>query len=201
MKARYLVAILCAAVLVGYFIGRSPSSKVEQSSAGPSSERATVVREDQASAPKDSVKAKLTEEPKTPRLRDPQVAVLAWAEDMKHGNVEAVARSIVLTTEARNVIEKAMVSAPADFTRKYPTPELLTAFVFCGAQRIEGFQIEAEKLVRPDYAVLAIAYKFESESEWRREEFGLERTPDGWKNVVGDALAARIAVIVGASKR
>ena len=160
-----------------------------------------VIREDQPSAPRDSVKPRLTQQPITPRALDPRAAALEWVEDMKRGDVEAVARNMVLTSEARNVIEKAMVSAPPKFTRKYPTPELLTAFVFCGAQKIEGFRIEAEKLVRSDYAVLEIAYKFETESEWRREGFGFERKSDGWKNVVGDALAARIAAIVSTSKR
>jgi len=191
---------MCAAVVLGYFVGRRSSPRREQAPKNLANQRAKVAPEEQPSTTKESVEPKLIKDV-TPRLPSPRAAALEWVEDMRHGDVEAVARSIVLTSEARSVIEKTMASAPPDFTRKYPTPELLTAFVFCGAQKIVGFQIETEKSVRSDYSVLEIAFKFESESEWRREGFGFERTPDGWKNVVDRTLATRIAAIVSAPKR
>ena len=55
-----------------------------------------VIREDQPSAPRDSVKPRLTQQPITPRALDPRAAALEWVEDMKRGDVEAVARDLQL---------------------------------------------------------------------------------------------------------
>lgn len=119
---------------------------------------------------------------------------------MRHGDVSAVARGIVLTPEARTIIEEALAVVPPDLIRDYPTPELLAAFVFCGAQRIEGFRVEATTYGQANRATQRVSYKFESEPEWRTEEISFLRRRDGWSRIVDVGSAQRVAAIIGIQK-
>lgn len=122
-------------------------------------------------------------------------------EAMGRGDVSSVARSILLTPEAKTLIEAAAASAPPEFVRDYPTPELMAAFVFCGAQHIEGFRINSTRFEQPDRAIHSLTYKFASEPEWRIEEVIFVRDSDEWRRVVTAGLAERVAAIIGTRRR
>ena len=107
----------------------------------------------------------------------------------------------MLTAEAKALMESSAASVPSELSREYPTPELLAAFVFCGAQRIDGFRIESTTFEQPDRVTQSIAYKFAREPEWRTERIVLVLGPEGWRRVVDVGLAQRVAAIIGARRQ
>jgi len=204
MKAATKVMLVCVAGIVGYFLGarREPSNvppRVEPSR--PSFELGSSTKSQKLIPVEESL-------PDVPVVGPPQVAKVSpdsvmrfELESMKRGDVSAVARSIVLSPEARAVIESAFASVPSNLTREYPTPELLAAFVFCGAQRIEGFRIKSTTYEGPDRALQRVDFKFESEEDWRSEELMFLLQSDGWRRVVDLGVAQRVAVIIGIQKK
>jgi len=194
MKTRTVIALASIAALAGFFVGthRSASPTTSQSDE-------PVRASDNGSIAIASRVASTTpaSERSLPPRHDPTTAIGEEVDAMRHGDVSAVARSIVLTVEARALIERAAASAPPEFVREYPTAELLAAFVFCGAQRIEGFRVVSTTYEQPDRAKLQIAFKFASEPEWRTEEVAFKQIPSGWCRVIDIGLARRVAAIVG----
>ena len=197
MKTAFIVLSLSAAALVGYYFGLHRKGVSPRS--GSEVPGSAIVRE---SARVDAHLAATPAASTTDAAQYDPVSVVAIELDaMRRGDVPAVARCIVLTPEAKAVIESALPLAPSDVAQEYPTPELIAAFVFCGAQRIQGFRIESTIYDQPDRATQRIGYKFESEEEWRTEEISFVREGDSWRRVVDVGVAQRVAAIIGIQKR
>ena len=197
MRIRAVIVFVVIAAFAGFVVGvryhTSPSSSrinapVHASSSDSTPSAARVMTTMPANVP-----------PLLP-WRDLRTTVEEEVEAMQRGDVSAVARSIVFTTEAKALIERAAASAPPELAREYPTAELLAAFVFCGAQRIEGFRVVSTTFEQPDLATQYIAFKFASEPEWRTEEIAFRYMAGGWCRVIDVGLAQRVAAIIGVRK-
>lgn len=200
MKPTTIVLLVCTTGVIGYYLGvRRQSPYIELSrplfvrDCFPEIRNVIPVEEHIADKP-------AVRPPSGPR-NSPDSAMRFELESMQRGDIPAVAQSIVLSPEARAVIESAITSAPADLTREYPTPELMAAFVFCGAQRIEGFRIESTTFEGTDRALQRVDFKFESEETWRSEELTFLLELDGWRRVVNLGVAQRVAAIIGVQKQ
>jgi hypothetical protein len=136
-----------------------------------------------------------------PPRAGPAAALEAHIDAMRQGDVAAVARSVVLTAEAKALIEAALAAAPPQFRRDYPTAEQITAFVFCGARRIESLRIASTTIDAPGHALQVIVYKFEGEPRWRTEQIGFTEVGGGWSWVVDVGVARRIASIIAGGNR